>query len=515
MKIENHKSEIIIALLLLVFGLSSNCFSVWVLPTSYDDPDNKWTNETSAYDTNLATAATYTLVSGVQHYINFFHDGVTDCNKIKLYIIPATAQTGVCDVNYNGAWHNIFTGTVTSGWHTYEIGSSQTIVGVRFKLTAFIASASLYEISFWQPSTAKPTKVANLYPANLESNKGFELLLTWSIGNLLDTDSYNVYFGTDNPPTNIVNGENKSISGTPAVEAYEVNGLSLTTYYWRVDAKNDYDVNNGDIWSFTTKADTGEDLTRCSVSHWKMNEDNADPNVYDSLGYSTGTFHGSDANTSAHHTIGRINGGLHTDGIDNYINLGDPFLSVFGAIDSPDGFTVTFWYKPDANNPGDLDEIFGLRSQTSPWNIVSIWGRTNLNYAANTSPVAGLYATESYPAVFDISKQWTMVTATITKLSPVAVRGKLYMNGVLVATSPISNQTMADYNYAFNPLIGDSDMDGVPILTEHTAGIYDDVRICKEVLTQKQIAFLYHNGEGTEELSSTNRRGIKIRKIVR
>lgn len=235
---------VLVLTLVMAIVLANRCFGLWVLPTSYTDPNSVWTSETSAYDVNLDTYST----GGGKTFgeIDLYNSGIFDCNKVRWYT-TSTASDVTCDVNYDGIWHTVFSGYPTNGWNVHEIGSSQTVVGIRLSPTT-VAPIWLYEMHFWQPSTAKPTKVTNLSPADSGTNIDIKTLLTWSTGNMLDTDSYNVYLGTDNPPTDIVNGENVSIT------TYDPLGLPPSkTYYWRIDAKNDYDVNEGDVWSFTTR----------------------------------------------------------------------------------------------------------------------------------------------------------------------------------------------------------------------------------------------------------------------
>ena len=65
---------------------------------------------------------------------------------------------------------------------------------------------------------------------------------------------YSLYFGTDNPPTNIVDGVSQGLN-----TSYAYSGLSLdTTYYWQVVPFNYYgDAPDCPVWSFTTQAAPG------------------------------------------------------------------------------------------------------------------------------------------------------------------------------------------------------------------------------------------------------------------
>jgi hypothetical protein len=71
--------------------------------------------------------------------------------------------------------------------------------------------------------------------------------LTWDFG--ADTDTYDVYFGTDNPPTTqVVFDELAGATGT-----YDPGTMNETeTYYWQVVSKNTNGYTSGPVWSFTT-----------------------------------------------------------------------------------------------------------------------------------------------------------------------------------------------------------------------------------------------------------------------
>ncbi|MFA5498552.1 MAG: S8 family serine peptidase [Candidatus Cloacimonadia bacterium] len=62
------------------------------------------------------------------------------------------------------------------------------------------------------------------------------------------TTSYTLYLGTDNPPTNVINGMSLEES------SYLPTGLLEpdTEYFWRVDATNSFGSTEGEVWSFYT-----------------------------------------------------------------------------------------------------------------------------------------------------------------------------------------------------------------------------------------------------------------------
>lgn len=82
-------------------------------------------------------------------------------------------------------------------------------------------------------------------PANAGTNIPVSTLFEWSAA---DADTYDIYFGTANPPTTIVRADIPQTSGSPP------NALNYaTTYYWKVVAKNGSGNTEGAVWSFTTE----------------------------------------------------------------------------------------------------------------------------------------------------------------------------------------------------------------------------------------------------------------------
>ncbi|MDO9038015.1 MAG: hypothetical protein Q7U59_06685 [Lutibacter sp.] len=61
-----------------------------------------------------------------------------------------------------------------------------------------------------------------------------------------DTLTYDVYFGTVNPPTAIV-------SANQSEKTYSASLLASKTYYWKVTVKDNKGGQTvGQVWSFTT-----------------------------------------------------------------------------------------------------------------------------------------------------------------------------------------------------------------------------------------------------------------------
>lgn len=90
-------------------------------------------------------------------------------------------------------------------------------------------------------------------PANGATNVAVTTNLQWQA--VANATGYYLYFGTDNPPTNLVNGTNLG-----NVTSYDPpNNLNTNaTYYWKIVPYNTGGSATGcNVWSFTTIADQG------------------------------------------------------------------------------------------------------------------------------------------------------------------------------------------------------------------------------------------------------------------
>ncbi len=97
-----------------------------------------------------------------------------------------------------------------------------------------------------------PSPAVNPIPALNATNIAINTNLSWSTGGGT-VDGYKLYFGTNTPPTNLVNGT--VMTETVYDPASDLN--YSTVYYWRVVPFNadGGDAENCPIWQFTTLAD--------------------------------------------------------------------------------------------------------------------------------------------------------------------------------------------------------------------------------------------------------------------
>ncbi|SVB21635.1 uncharacterized protein METZ01_LOCUS174489, partial [marine metagenome] len=90
-----------------------------------------------------------------------------------------------------------------------------------------------------------PNPATNPIPQDGQISISLDSDLRWSNGG--GATSFLIFFGTDNPPTNILYGEwLESPIYVPLQLDYE------TEYYWQITSINQYGETEGNIWSFTT-----------------------------------------------------------------------------------------------------------------------------------------------------------------------------------------------------------------------------------------------------------------------
>jgi len=87
-----------------------------------------------------------------------------------------------------------------------------------------------------------PGQASNPNPANLATGVSIDADLSWTAGS--GATSHDVYFGTAATPPFIRN---------QTATTYDPGTMATnTTYYWRIDEKNDFGTTTGVVWRFTT-----------------------------------------------------------------------------------------------------------------------------------------------------------------------------------------------------------------------------------------------------------------------
>ncbi|HEY6625606.1 MAG TPA: LamG-like jellyroll fold domain-containing protein, partial [Ignavibacteriaceae bacterium] len=121
----------------------------------------------------------------------------------------------------------------------YEQGDSSVSILVQTVGNEF-GESSFAETTFeW---FSPPGIATNPSPENGDTLLVRNPTLGWTSGN--GTTSNDIYLGTTNPPPFLISTTSNSFQTEILI--------SNTTYYWRVDCKNQYYTTEGEVWNFTT-----------------------------------------------------------------------------------------------------------------------------------------------------------------------------------------------------------------------------------------------------------------------
>lgn len=140
------------------------------------------------------------------------------------------------------------------GWYQYSFSLPVSTAGnyyVVFKAT----SASGYNIFLDSVEISRfvlpPNPAISPSPADLATDVPWTQILSWASGGQ-NPSGYKLYLGTNNPPTNHINGQDLG-----NVSTYTPQGLRMSTqYFWKVVPYNSGgDAPNCPVWSFNTIAD--------------------------------------------------------------------------------------------------------------------------------------------------------------------------------------------------------------------------------------------------------------------
>lgn len=115
-----------------------------------------------------------------------------------------------------------------------------------------------------------PAQPSNPNPSSGQNNLDPFLTISWEAGYGGSPTWYKVYFGTDNPPTNIIDGDSTTST------SYELPVLDFeTSYYWCIEAGNYGGSTMGEVWSFNTNQAPDEyfETGDYSLHNWQFSGD--------------------------------------------------------------------------------------------------------------------------------------------------------------------------------------------------------------------------------------------------
>ncbi|HPE87192.1 MAG TPA: C25 family cysteine peptidase [Bacteroidales bacterium] len=135
-------------------------------------------------------------------------------------------------------------------------------------LTLTVTKQNYYRYEALIPVVGPPAAATSPSPANNQSMVSIFTGLAW---NGSGADYYEVYFGTDNPPSNLLNG----LQVTETTYTFSEPLSFAETYYWQVVAVNNYGSAGSEVWSFTAAGEPDEDFETgdFSLHSWNMSGD--------------------------------------------------------------------------------------------------------------------------------------------------------------------------------------------------------------------------------------------------
>lgn len=203
--------------------------------------------------TPIATATAYHAVWGTLRINNVIAgSGVQIRVTVPSKGFTTDITTTVVDLNgYN--FYTAFDNPTYHGAKAYfTLLPRPTTEANSITLNKYKENVSQYYL-FLNFTNSHPNAPSNPNPANGANDIETNADLSWTCSDPDgDLVSYDVYFGTTNPPTT-------KVSSNQAGTSYDPGALgSSTTYYWQIVATDNiaWDIGNtaGPVWSFTTKS---------------------------------------------------------------------------------------------------------------------------------------------------------------------------------------------------------------------------------------------------------------------
>ncbi|TFG44919.1 MAG: hypothetical protein E4H31_03400, partial [Dehalococcoidia bacterium] len=199
---------------------------------------------------NIASGTTYTL--------SMYANGSATPIVLKL-LANGTELTPTSSVSPTlTSTHQEFTRTYDADDLTSYVGQAMTIV-CGLGRDAAGTQSHVDDVSLTSYTPSVPGQATDPIPADDATKVWGATYLSWTPG--IDTDSSNVYFGTDSTP------DSGEFQGNQTATTYNPGALSAeTTYYWRIDPVNAIGTTTGEVWCFTTNVTPSSGMNTFLVS---------------------------------------------------------------------------------------------------------------------------------------------------------------------------------------------------------------------------------------------------------
>jgi hypothetical protein len=296
-------------------------------------------------------------------------------------------------------------------------------------------------------------------PSPKDSSVGVNILskLSWTAA--IGATSYDVYFGNSMLPEYI---------GEQEMTIFDPQGLSdSTTYYWRIDSRNNNGLTTGPLWQFTTEIISDE-----LVAHWPLDRG---AGALDTDASGNGHYIYLQNMDNTNWVPGFLGSAISFNGPDQHLLVRNSDFINFSIR----GFTISFWL---------LQSDGGV---TTPWiskgsYSENTWGRRYQVYDDVSGKVNFVVADDSVESRLEIENdsfltgEWVMVTVVRDEENKLLI---LYRNGDFLASAPDSTGDISQINDLF---VG-GDEQQINFLT----GIIDDIRIYNYALSAIDIENIF------------------------
>jgi hypothetical protein len=276
---------------------------------------------------------------------------------------------------------------ITATYTEYSVPFTTTgmqMIAFKHGLGGTYKTIYIDDITFETIPAGAPNAAFMLAPANETTGLDVATSLSWSSDTSgPDPLGYNLFVGTDNPPTNFMNG-----TDIGNVTSYQLTNLAYTsTYYWQVvPYNNGGSASDCPIWSFTTMDDpTVTELPYLETfTTWPPTGWNLTGGTQTCVQYTNGDVQAARANFwswSAGNTAYMVTPPVQLNGSENneyYFNFG--WSHVYSATYPTDALTVSISNDGGAN----WTDLFAQVGETFNSN----------DGAGNTAP--GTFVNESY-----------------------------------------------------------------------------------------------------------------------
>ena len=227
---------------------------------------------------------------------------------------PSPVSTGQAGASYAPAG---LTAATTYFWQITAHNATGTTPGPVWSFTT-------------QAASPPPGTPGSPSPANTATGVNTTPTLTW---NSSGATSYDVKFGTSNPPAQVTTGQTAASYAAPSL-------TNSTTYFWQIVAHNSVGTTTGPVWSFTTAAAAVTDNIVIYASD-----------------IPAGGFHGSWSTTSDATAAAGVKAATPDNGV---ANTSAPLASPTDFVDvnftAPAGTPYTFWLRVKALGNSKLND---------------------------------------------------------------------------------------------------------------------------------------------------------------